>query len=75
MVANPSPSWRAASSVSTHSDGIGSPVSWCRANARRIDGSHAHISLTCDGYSTKSRGTAVPDCDGHRTAESRPWMA
>ena len=55
--------------------GMGSPVSWCSANARTIDGSHAQISLTCDGYSTKSRGTSVPDCDGHRTAESRPCSA
>ena len=47
-----------------HRESAGSPVAWCTANDRRICGSQDHISLTCDGYSTKSRGTSVPDWDG-----------
>ena len=35
----------------------------------------AHISLTCDGYSTKSRGTDVPAKYGYSTSEKKPCRA
>src|SRR3546814_5109982 len=38
-------------------------------------GSVAHISLNCDGYSTKSRGTEVPANKGYLTFENRPCKA
>ena len=44
-------------------------------SAARICGSSSHISLTCDGYSTKSRGTPVPANVGYRTSENSPCSA
>ena len=38
-------------------------------------GQSAHISLTCDGYSTKSRGTLVPLKYGYFTFENMPCSA
>src|SRR5690606_247336 len=38
-------------------------------------GSVAHISLYCEGYSTKSRGTFVPEKVGYCTSENRPCNA
>src|SRR5205823_11082467 len=38
-------------------------------------GQVAHISLTCDGYSTKSRGTLVPLNRGYFTFENIPCRA
>ena len=38
-------------------------------------GSSAHISLTCEGYSTKSRGTLVPEKPGYFTLENMPCRA
>src|SRR3990167_6503509 len=38
-------------------------------------GQSAHISLTCDGYSTKSRGTLVPAKRGYFTFENMPCSA
>src|SRR6202035_4400016 len=50
-------------------------LSKCNANRDSISGTLSQFSLSCEGSSTKSRTTRVPDNDGNRTSELRPCSA
>ena len=54
---------------------MGSPVCVWRAKWSNTSGTVANDSLNCEGISTKSRGTAVPDNVLYLQSESMPWRA
>ena len=66
-VAKPWLKVRAASTFSSSASGIGSPVSAWSAKRRSTSGRSSQCSKSCDGSSTKSRATLVPEIEriGH----------
>ena len=45
----------------TRSSGMGSPLRWWRVKPRNTSGCQHQCSSICDGASTKSRSTLVPE--------------
>ena len=69
-LAKPLLNFSAARILSSSACGIGSPVSWCTAKRRSTSGTVSQCSNSCEGSSTKSRATEVPEIEAEYTLEA-----